>query len=197
MGKEMDLSTLFSSDIFKWVILPLLIFFARLCDVSLGTLRIIFISRGIRYLAPLIGFFEVSIWLLAIGQIIQNLDNIICSVAYAAGFATGNFVGILIEERISFGLALLRIIIKHDASKIIDCFREAKYGVTTIDAEGIQGPVKIIFAVINRADIKQILKRIEKIHPHAFYTVEDVRSVGEAVLPTSKRKLFQYYRKGK
>jgi uncharacterized protein YebE (UPF0316 family) len=85
-------------DIYAWVLLPLMIFFARVCDVSLGTVRIIFISKGIRYLAPFVGFFEILIWLLAISQIIQNLTNRYYYIFYAGGFACGTFAGIIIDE---------------------------------------------------------------------------------------------------
>ena len=93
----------FGSEIFTFIILPILIFIARVCDVSIGTMRIIFISRGAKILAPLLGFFEILIWLVAIGKVMQNLDNIACYVAYAGGFATGNFVGIRIEEKLAMG----------------------------------------------------------------------------------------------
>jgi len=193
----MDLASIYDSDIFRWVILPILIFIARLIDVSLGTLRIMFISRGLKYLAPLIGFIEINIWLLAIGQIILNLNNIACTVAYAAGFALGNLLGISIEERLSIGLVLIRIITKRDAEKLVDCLKKEKYGVTVLDAEGVNGKVKIIFAVIRRKDLRETINQIERIHPNAFYTVEDVRSVGEAILPVSKVKGFGFLRKGK
>ena len=193
----MNLESLFNSDIFKWIILPLLIFIARLTDASLGTIRIIFISRGLKYIAPLIAFFEINIWLLAIAQIILNLNNPICAVAYTGGFAIGNFVGILIEEKLSIGSVILRIIIRHDIDKIINCLRSKKYGVTTIDARGNNGDVKIILAVVRRSDIKRILQDIKDIHPHAFYTVEDVRTVEDAIFPIDKRGLFRFYRKGK
>jgi len=194
----MDVLSFYNSDVFKWIILPTLIFVARLVDVSLGTIRIIFISRGVKYLAPLIGFIEINIWLLAIGQIIQNLGNIVCYFAYAGGFAMGNLLGILIEEKLSIGLAMVRIITKHDATKLIEYLKSMEYGMTAVDAEGVKGPVKIIFTVVKRADLHCILENIEKIHPHAFYSVEDVRSVGEAMFPTSRnRRLFKYVRKGK
>ena len=199
VGSLMDLVSFYNSDIFKWVILPVLIFIARLVDVSLGTIRIIFISRGVKYLAPLIGFIEINIWLLAIGQIIQNLGNIACYFAYAGGFAIGNLLGILIEEKLSIGLAMVRIITKHDSTELIKYLKSMEYGVTTVDAEGVKGPVKIIFTVVKRADLQNILENIEGIHPHAFYSVEDVRSVGEAMFPASRRRrrLFRTIRKGK
>jgi uncharacterized protein YebE (UPF0316 family) len=193
----MDLLELYNSDIFKWVILPLLIFIARLIDVSLGTLRIIFVSHGLKYIAPLVGFVEINVWLLAIGQIMQNLDNLVCSLAYAGGFAMGAFFGMVIEEKLSIGMVMVRIICKHDASELIKSLRDAQYGVTTHDAEGLNGPVKIIFAVIRRENLGDILNRIHTIHPRAFYSVEDIRSVGEAMFPFRKHRLFQFYRKGK
>lgn len=193
----MDALAFYNSDLFKWVILPILIFAARLIDVSLGTLRIIFVSHGLKYLAPIIGFIEINIWLLAIGQIMQNLDNLVCSLAYAAGFAMGAFFGMLLEEKLSIGVVMIRIICKHDASELIKSLQDAEYGVTTHDAEGIKGPVKIIFAVIRREDLHDILDRIHTIHPHAFYSVEDVRSVGEAMFPYQKHRLSQWHRKGK
>ena len=91
------------SHFFAWVVLPILIFLARICDVSLGTVRLIFVSRGFKYLAPVIGFFEVLIWILAMTQIMQNLTNPICYLGYAGGFATGNYIGILIAEKLSLG----------------------------------------------------------------------------------------------
>ena len=194
----MDLMSFYSSDLFKWAILPILIFLARLTDVSLGTMRIIFVSRGVKYIAPLIGFVEINIWLLAIGQIMQNLNNIVCSFAYAGGFAIGNLVGMMIEEKLSIGLVLLRLITRHDNKELIDYLKSQNYGVTTHDAEGVKGPVKIIFAVIRRKDLHCVVDHINQIHPHAFYSVEDVRSVEEAVMPLHKHgSLFRWQRRGK
>lgn len=193
----MDWLSLYNSGLFKWVLLPILIFFARLTDVSLGTLRIIFVSHGLKYIAPIVGFFEINIWLLAIGQIMQNLNNVACYFAYAGGFATGAFCGMVLEEKLSIGLVMVRIITKHDASGLIKSLQDAEYGVTVHDAEGVKGPVKIIFAVIRREDLHDILNRIHQIHPNAFYSVEDVRSVGEAIFPYHRHHLFQWHRKGK
>jgi uncharacterized protein YebE (UPF0316 family) len=89
------------SFLFIWVILPALIFLARIVDVSLQTIRIISISRGIRWLAPLVGFFEVLIWLLAIGQIMKTVSHPVAYIAYAAGFATGTAIGQSLERRLT------------------------------------------------------------------------------------------------
>ena len=92
-------TSFFDSDLFSYVLMPLLIFLARICDVSIGTLRIIFVSKGKKNIAPILGFFEVLIWITAISKIMQNLDNYINYIAYAAGFATGNLIGMIIEEK--------------------------------------------------------------------------------------------------
>ena len=95
---------LFNSNFYAWLLLPFLIFMARIADVSIGTVRLIFVSRGFKYLAPIVGFFEVHIWLLAIGQIMKNLSNPICYLGYAGGFAMGNYVGMHIAEKLSLGV---------------------------------------------------------------------------------------------
>ncbi|HZD43761.1 MAG TPA: DUF2179 domain-containing protein [Methanomicrobiales archaeon] len=179
----MDFVALYNSDLFAWVILPILIFLARICDVSIGTIRIIFVSRGLKNLAPILGFFEISIWLMAIGQIMRNLDNPISYIAYAAGFAAGNFVGMTIEDRLSIGNVVIRIITRDDSEKLVNFLKSENYGVTTIDGDGATGKVKIIFSVISRHDIPHVVKQIEETNPHAFYSIEDVRHVNEGVFP--------------
>ena len=99
-----------SPELFTWVILPLLIFFARICDVSMETIRVIYISRGIKYLAPVITFFEIVIWLLAMEVVMNDLSNFANFMAFALGFATGTYIGLMIEERLSIGKVILRIV---------------------------------------------------------------------------------------
>jgi len=105
----MDLHSFMDSDLFIWVILPFLIFLARICDQTIGTIRIVFLSRGDKVIAPILGFFEVLIWILAIRQILSNLSNVVGYVAYAGGFATGNSIGILLEEKIAMGKRVVQI----------------------------------------------------------------------------------------
>ena len=193
-----------NSDLFAWVILPILIFFARICDVTLGTIRVIFISKGVKYLAPIIGFFEVIIWLLAIGQVMNNLTNIVAYIAYGAGFALGTFIGMLIEEKISIGLLSVRIITKEDPAELMQYLRSQKYGVTSIDGEGATGRVKMVFTIIKRQDLGQVVGIIKEFHPNAFYSVEEVKSVAEGIFPEHRsRGMFswldslRFYRKGK
>jgi len=195
---------LLNSAIYTWFILPLLIFLARILDVSLGTIRLIFISKGVKYLAPLIGFFEVLIWLLAIGQIMKNLNNVVCYIAYGGGFALGTFLGIFIEEKLSVGMVAIRIITQKDASELINFLQAKNYGVTCIDAEGAQGQVKVIFMIIRRQNLKNVIEIIKGFNPNAFYSIEDIRFVSEGIFPLKKPgysgiylRLFRRIRKGK
>lgn len=176
----------FNSEIFKFVLLPLIIFSTRICDVTLDTLRIIYVSRGIKILAASIGFFEVLIWLFAITQIFKNLSNPFCYIAYAGGFGMGNFVGILIEERMAIGTVFIRIITHKSAVELIELLKNDSYGVTHMDAHGSQGPVKIIFTIVKRKKIEHVLEIIRSCNPQAFFTIEDVRSVRKGALPVAK-----------
>ncbi len=175
-----------NSEIFAWIILPILIFTARILDVTLGTIRIIFISRGEKYLAPLFGFFEIIIWLFALGQIMQNLTNIAYYVAYAGGFAMGNFAGIYIENKMAMGTLVVRIITKKDASELINSLKSIGYGVTSVDAEGATGQVKIVFTIIKRKEVNNVVGIIKRFNPKAFFSIEEVRSASEGIFPSTR-----------
>lgn len=184
----MNIASFFSQSVLTWIIIPLLIFIARILDVSIGTIRIIFVAKGMKYLAPVLGFFEVLIWLLAIRQIMQNLNNPIHFIAYACGFATGNYVGMLIEHKLAMGVALIRIITKKEAAKLVNRLRENGYIVTDVNAEGNRGPVRIIFTVIKRKEIKRFVDLLRRFYPKAFYTIEDVVFVSDYTLPKLKKE---------
>ena len=192
------------SPTFTWVVLPLLIFLARIVDVSLQTLRVIFINRGMRLVAPILGFFEVLIWLLAIGQIMRHLTNVACYVAYGAGFASGTYAGMWLENRLSLGMVILRVITKVSAEELVEELRRENYGVTSIDAQGMGGPVKVLFTVIRRQDLRSAVDTVRRFNPNAFYSVEDVRFVNEGTFPFRRdgprwlgRELRKGERKGK
>jgi uncharacterized protein YebE (UPF0316 family) len=163
-----------------------MIFFARVCDVSLGTIRIIFISKGIKYLAPLIGFFEILIWLLAIGQIMQNLTNVYYYLFYAGGFATGNLIGIMLDEKLSIGTVSIRIITRRNADNLIEALRKKHIRITLVDAEGANGPVKILFSIVKRQNVQKVIRTVKKYNPNAFYSIEDIRQVSKELPPYKK-----------
>ena len=187
-------------DYFGYVILPLLIFFARVVDVSLGTLRIIFISKGFRFLAPFLGFFEVLIWILAITKLVNQATNFIFYLAYAGGFAVGNLVGMIIERRLSLGKVMLRIISSKDLSILIQILKEANYPLTIFDGEGRRGKVKLLLLVINKKESRRIIEIVESFDPNAFYTLEDVRYTKESKKHLSTGiipKFLKFHRSGK
>lgn len=170
-----------NSDIFTWVVLPVLIFLARICDVSIGTVRIVYVSKGLKLLASILGFVEVSIWIIAIGQIMKHMDNIACFLAYGTGFATGNYIGIMLEEKLSIGSVIMRIIPRDDATELISYLKSENFGLTVVDGEGSMGKVKVIFSVILRQDINRMITIINSYNPNAFYSVEDVKVVKEGI----------------
>ena len=201
---DMENILLWSSGFYVWFILPALIFFARVADVSIGTIRLIFVSRGLKYLAPIVGFFEILIWLLAIGQIMKNLSNPVCYIAYAGGFAMGNFVGIWIAEKLSLGVVLIRVVTKKDASELVGYLKSAGYGVTSVDGHGTAGQVKVVFTVVPRREVKSVIGLIKKFNPKAFYSIEEVGFVEKGIFPAKKTwsffglvSLFRPFRKGK
>ena len=164
------------NDIITYIAVPALIFLARVIDVSIGTIRIILISRGNKLVAPLLGFFEVIIWLAAIGQVMQNLSNVVSYLAYGAGFAFGNYVGIALEKRLAIGLQAVRIITDNQLHSLQMVLRDEGYAVTTVEATGAKGPVHIIYTVVTRKEVKHVLELCRLFEPKAFITVEDIRS---------------------
>lgn len=179
-------------------LLLVLIFCARILDVSVGTLRIIFVSKGLKYWAALLGFAESLIWILAISEVMQNLGDWQTYVAFALGFAAGNFVGLAIEERIAIGNLLIRIITRQEANDLVKALWDAGYGITSVDAQGETGPVKVIFSVTKRKKLAEILGIIKTYNPQAFYTIEDMRFVNSSYShPIIKRTLFPRLALGK
>jgi len=192
------------SFLFTWVLLPLFIFLARIMDVTIGTARVIFVSRGYRVLAAAAGFFEVLIWLTAIGQIMSNLTNPLCYIAYASGFALGNYIGITLTERLSLGIVLIRVIVNTSAEKLVEALKIGGYGVTSLEGTGAYGSVNIVFTIVPRRQVDHIIQIIKDFNPQAFYSIEEIGSVSASrfMAPTSlgglgPMTLFRPFRKGK
>ena len=173
-------------DWYVWVGLPLLIFLARVFDVTLGTLRIIFTSRGLRNLAPVLGFVETFVWIIAVSSLVKHAQNVVAYVGYAGGFAMGTFVGMLIENRLAMGTLTIRAIIRRDPKELIESLHNAGFGVTAVDGRGSTGEVKIIYSTVKRADLPVIIDIFHQILPGAFLSVEEVRSTEQGVFPVAK-----------
>lgn len=159
------------------ILSALLIFAMRLADVSIGTVRLIVLVRGQTLLAAVLSFFSALIWILAAGQVINNLDQPIKIVAFAAGFAVGTMLGSTIERWIAIGNNLVRIVTSVSTPRVAEALREAGFYVTELNAEGRDGEVHISFSVISRRQVSKLINLVTKVNPEAFITVEDVSRI--------------------
>ncbi len=188
---------------FIWILLPLMIIGARITDVSIGTLRIIFVMRGSKYIAALLGFFEVFVWILVISRLMSQSTHLLHYIAYATGFAVGNLVGITIEERLAFGLQTVRVITMQGVDELLMALKDMGCGATLIPAFGITGGrTTIIFTTVPRDKVTAIMRLVEHHTPRAFISIEDVRSAYEGVFPIPPGvhrigRIFPFARKGK
>ena len=172
--------------------MPWLILFAEAVVVTLSTLRTIFIAQGKKSLAPILGFFEVSIWLFAIGEVMKNLTDWRCSLAFAAGFTTGNFLGILIEQTLAMGSVMIQTITPRDPAALLGSLRTAGYGVTSLPGQGSTGPVHIILSVVPRRDLSAIKAILHAFDPELFFCVDSLNSTTAGVGPAPRRGLSAF-----
>lgn len=182
-----------SYELFTYILLPLLIFGARVMDVTLSTVKIIFVMNGRRDVAPILGFFEALIWLVAIGQIISNIDNPVSYFAYAGGFATGTWVGMWVEEKLAVGRVVVRLFVDAPKPELMDFLHDADFRYSIMDAEGRMGKVSVLFLVLKRDQLPTLLQGFSVHHPQAFFTIEGVKRVSNAEAVTSKRQNRNLY----
>jgi uncharacterized protein YebE (UPF0316 family) len=168
----MNINELFRPEIMSM----LLIFFARIFDVSLGTIRIILISRGYRYIAPILGFVEVLIWLTAIKTVLGNVQSIFGYIVYAGGFATGNYVGMLLEAKIAIGYQSIRIITSKKVSALPLVLRDEGFDITTVEGLRTAEEVILLYTVVPRGNVERVIEIVNLFEPSAFITIEDVKS---------------------
>lgn len=182
-------------DVYPWL-LPVLIFFGRIFDVSLGTLRIIFVSKGEKYKAPLIGFFEVFIWVVVISQILTRADSLLAYLSYAGGYAAGNYMGILLEKRIAYGIVLCRIYTQKDGMDLVRKLNRKNYGATLTQGQGSANEIHIVETVIDRKEMKHLEGILTDFDSNIFYVVEDVRTKQNGIFP-KRRNILARWRPGK
>ncbi len=156
-------------------LMPFAIFGLRVLDMSLDTLRVLFVIRGQRALAWFLGFFQSALWVVAITSVLSNLDNLWNLIGYAAGFATGNVLGMAIEEKLAIGHGHMRIISPRRGSAIAEAIRRAGYAATEIAGRGKDGTVTIINCSVRRRDIDRVRREVQELDPGAFVTVEEIR----------------------
>jgi uncharacterized protein YebE (UPF0316 family) len=155
--------------------LTVLIFLLRVLGMSMDTLRVLFVLRGRRLATWLLGFLQSALWVLAIGGVLTTLEDFWNILAYAGGFATGNIVGMALEERMAIGFVNMRIISSGMGSAILETVRKAGYAATEIPGRGKDGTVTVINCSIRRRDISKIQKEIARTDPEAFVTIEETR----------------------
>jgi uncharacterized protein YebE (UPF0316 family) len=168
-------------------ILPILVFLAETCVCTICTVRTIFIARGQKGLASLLGFFEVSTWLFAITKVMQNLNRVDCFLAFVIGFTLGNFLGVLLEKKLALGRVVVHLTTRRRAGGLVEELRAAGYGVTTQEARGATGPVQIVFTVIPRRELDALVALLQEFDPDAFYSVHDLQSGAGGITPPSGR----------
>ena len=173
---------------FDYVVLPILIMLARVVDVSLDTIRVIMVTKGYRKMAPFIGFFQALIWLIAITRVMEHLENPVAYIGYAMGFGLGTYVGMVLEGKLALGYELVRVITKADASDLVNLLRKDGYRVTSVVGKGSEGDVGILFIIMKRKLIKEVIEIIKEYNPNAFYTIEDMRFVSNYSLLSSNKK---------
>ena len=176
-----------------WLLLPL-IFFARIVDVALGTVRMILIVAGLRWISGAIGFVEVTIWALAVGGLVANLSNPLTLVAYAGGFAAGTVIGIYLEEWIALGLRIVRVIDNNHGRKLCEQLRQQGHRVTCLSGRGGDGPVEVAFSIIRRRELTRFQNAVRAIAPDAWISVERVEQASSLALGSEayrrRRSLF-------
>ncbi len=175
----------------EWILVPFFIFFARVCDVSLDTIRIINVNQNNRWVAALLGFFQVMIWLLAVKQVMQNLNNFYYYFFYAGGFAAGNFIGLMIQEKLVKGIVLIRVISSQGLSLLADQLMMLDIQSTQMEGVAHDQTQKtfLMLAIVNRKRAQQVVDTIERTYPGVFYSVQDIRYASEDNL--SKLGLFR------
>lgn len=162
-------------DTYPWA-LPLAIFFGRICDVSLGTLRILFVAKGEKTIAPLIGFVEVFIWVIIIAQVLSRANDLLSFLSYAGGYATGTYIGMYIEQKIGYGFAKYRVFTVQNGHDLVALLNKGGFGSTLVHGEGSVSEIDIVETVINRKDAKTVERIIARFDPKAFCLVEDIRA---------------------
>ncbi|MEJ2513902.1 MAG: DUF2179 domain-containing protein [Gammaproteobacteria bacterium] len=167
------------------VAMTLLIFFARILDVSLGTVRTIVVFRGRRLLAAVVGFFEIIIWVLAAGQVLQNLDDGYLIVAYAAGYGAGNYLGIWLEAKLALGREMVSAISFRADGGLARTLRERGFQAIDVDADAGRGPsVDLVLTITRRRRVPELIRTILETDPEAQYSVSDVKLAHEGFDPT-------------
>lgn len=176
-----DVAMIFDSQV---LLTGFLVFAARICDVSIGTVRTIVTVQGRSVLAFCLAVFEVTIWITVVSTVINQISSMpILAIFYSLGYATGNVVGIQVEKKLAFGMIILKVFTQKDGQKMADAFRAQRQPVTVFNGEGMSGPVTELYIVCRRRELRRMIPRVREIDPDAFYVVEMARDVSKILKP--------------
>ena len=172
-----------------------LIFFARVIDVTLGTLRTVWIVEGRRWSVFLLGFIEILVWIFAVSEVMQKMDNPMYAMFYALGFATGNYVGITLERYLAYGEQIVRIFSRH-GNILAQAFRNLDFGVTVFRGDGRDSQIDMCFIETRRRRVREIVKLARELDPKCFYVIDTVQVAStakpaEAPSPTGWRAILK------
>lgn len=162
----------------------LIVFAARVGDVSIGTIRTILTVQGRTVISFFLAIIEITIWITVVSTVIHQVkEHPILIVFYAFGFATGNVVGIITERRLAFGLIILKVITRKAGKSMADRLRKMGQPVTVFIGEGMRGPVNELYIVCRRKNLKRFLSIVKQEDPEAFYIIEQARDVSKVLKP--------------
>lgn len=167
---------------------PVIIFFLRIVDVSMATTRILLAMRNARVAVPVIGFFEVLIWIFAVGNAIRHLESPLHVLGYAGGFAVGNVVGMWLEEKLAMGLATIQVMSRFGGVELAEALRDKGFGVTEFLGQGREGKVEVVHTVVRRRQIDDVLREVDRWDPDAFVSVEEPRTIRRGWMFSKRRK---------
>nr|WKN36360.1 DUF5698 domain-containing protein [Tunicatimonas sp. TK19036] len=179
---------MFEIDFMNYLVLPLLIFIARVSDVTLATVKLMFVVNSARKFAAILGFFEALITILALSRIMQDASNMAAYVTYAAGFASGTYIGMRIEERLAYGSVLIRIISKKVPDALLEYLAQSQYRYSMVEANDQSGNSQVLFTVCKRKKLREFLINLESIAPEALYTIEGIKQVSHGLLPVQQNE---------
>ncbi|MFP4095409.1 MAG: DUF2179 domain-containing protein [Cyclobacteriaceae bacterium] len=178
---------MFEFDFISYLLLPFLIFLARAADVTLATVKLMFIVNNAKRLAMILGFFEALITILALSRIMQDASNLAAYIMYAAGFAAGTYLGMRIEEKLAYGSVLVRIISKQIPAALLDYLASERYNYSRVEASDQAGNSQVLFTVCKRRKVREFLLALERTAPGALYTTEAVNQASHELLPQPQR----------
>ena len=175
-------------DFISYVLLPFLIFLARAADVTLATVKLMFIVNNAKRLAMVLGFFEALITILALSRIMQDASNLVAYIMYAAGFAAGTYLGMRIEEKLAYGSVVIRVISKQIPDALLTYLSDNQYNYSKVDASNQSGNTQVLFTVCKRRRVREFVQALEQLAPEALYTTEAVNQASSELLPQPQRR---------